>query len=172
MWLGDPKLSLVEQEITGIRSTKEVHREPWKETIMIHGTDGGQFHSLIDDKDEKMHLFVSDLMKNVALKYDHTESVSGMDGYFYTNDETFLMSEKEYEPNSVYYNTHGGTNNLTSVYQAPLFATKGHYMDIGESKNLVSHIVDTNGKLVEADPRDDQVYMIVEPISGTSLAGA
>jgi hypothetical protein len=92
MWLENTFLSIKATEIEGIRSWKPITKNPWREKVPIKGTDGGQFHPFLEDKEEPIFLFVSDLMKNVQLNYTKSLTIEGMTGNYYTNTPELMYN--------------------------------------------------------------------------------
>lgn len=171
MWLNNRYLKMQGPQIKGTRSWETGLFNPWKENVPIRGTDGGQFKPLLEEH-EDIWLFISDIMMPIRFIYEKDVKVNGMTGWKYLTDPNILKTSEEHEENDKYYSGLHGTLNLTSVMGAPLFASKGRNLDIGSSADLLSELYDKEGKLIEADRNNDDVFMIVEPWSGLSLSAA
>ena len=65
-----------------------------------------------------------------------------------------------------------GTTNMTASLNAYGFVSKGHYLYLSEAaEESKPIIVDTSGKVIEANVNDDDTFIGVEPLSGLSLTG-
>ena len=106
----------------------------------------------------------------IKFNYKHSENVYGMHGWRYEPDRVLLLTYTEDNSTGVYYIDIHGALNWTSIYGAPVFATKGHYLDIGYNSNYTSLVRDKDGKEIEAKHDSDEVYFVVEPWTGVALS--
>ena len=171
LWLNNRYVRMQGPQIKGIREYETGLFNPWAEDVAVRGTDGGQFDPLRDKKDD-VYLFISDIMMPVKFKHKSDEKMNGMKVWKYEVDPNVLKNTTENEDNKKFFNGIHGTLNLTSVLGAPIFATKGHNLDIGYNDKYLSSIKNQNGDEIKANRGGDDVYMIVEPWSGLSMSAA
>jgi len=169
-WLNNRYLKVQMPQIKGLRSWNNDMVNPWKTNVPMRGTDAGQFQPLMDNH-EDIWLFISDIMMPLKFVYDKDTTVSGMSAWKYKSEDTIVNNATETSEKDTFYQYLHGTLNLTSVLGAPLFATKGRFLDIGYNADYCSEIYDKTGKTLEADRNRDDVFMTVEPWTGLSLAG-
>lgn len=171
LWLNNKNIVVPGTKYKGVRSWEPTYVSPWKEDVPLKGTDGGQFQPLMKPH-ETIYLFSTDVM--MPLKFDYVKStkIGGMTGWRYEPDQILLKNSTEEPDNEKYFIGIHGTLNLTSVYGAPIFATKGHYLDIGYNEPYTSIIVDKKGEQIESHHDSDEVYMVVEPWTGLTLSAA
>ena len=169
-WLNNRYMRMQLPQLTGLRSYETKMVNPWKVDVPIQGTDGGQFKPLLE-KEDTVYLFVSDIMMPVKFNFNKEVSINGMTGWKYIGDESLKLNSTEYPENERFYQGLHGTLNLTSVLGAPLFATKGHYLDLDYNQHLASNIYTKDGKKIVGDEGDDDIYMTAEPWTGLSLSG-
>ena len=153
---------------TGIRSWEPTYYDPWKEKVPLKGTDAGQFRPL-NYKHNDLYLFSSDVMRTVDFKFKKKKTIHGLTAWTYEPNNNLLLTSEEAEENDLYYSGFHGSLNVTSVYGAPAFATKGHYLDIGYNENRTSIIRDKAGNLIKADKGKDDLYITIEPWSGATM---
>ena len=157
-------------QITGLRTHETEMVNPWNGDVPIQGTDGGQFNPLLEQSNE-VYLFVSDIMMPVKFNFNSEVKVNGMNAWKYVGDESLKLNSTEYPSNTRFYQGIHGTLNLTSVLGAPIFATKGHYLDLDYNKNMASNIYTKDKKPIIGDEGDDDIYMTAEPWTGLTLSG-
>lgn len=74
--------------------------------------------------------------------------------------------------NKIYYTEINGTSNMTTVLNAPVIASKGHYYQIADGldeKGITALIVDKTGQQILPDESRDDTYLSVERISGLTM---
>jgi len=169
LWHKERYITVPGNKITGIRSWTSENQYPWKVPVAVKGTDGGQFGPLMKSHDD-LWLYSTDLMIPIKFNYKKGQKVNGMPGWRYEPDQILLKNSTEDDKNDVYFSGIHGTLNLTSVYGAPVFASKGHYLDIGYNEKMTSVIKDSSGEVIVAEHSDDEVYMVIEPWSGVALS--
>lgn len=155
---------------------KTVYVNPWKESTQVNGTDGNQFHPIIQS-DERLVAFVPDFARSVDFVYRDSQfdayqcgrsnSIEMMN--FYLSDE--IMQNQQKNSKNVNYDTvYDGTVNLATVMRAPAIGSKGHYLQI--DKNLTDRlatIVDAENNTVQPDAATDDTWLGIEKYSGVTL---
>lgn len=169
LWLNNRYIRIQGTQIKGLRNYQSGLYNPWAEDVAVQGTDGGQFNPLLS-QDEQPYLFISDIMMPARLKFKSEESLNGMTVWKYEANPEILMNSTENENNKKFYNGIHGTLNLTTVLQAPIFATKGHGLDISYNQHYLSKLLDKTGKEIVPKRSIDDVYMTVEPLTGMSMS--
>lgn len=169
-WLNNKYMRMKLPQITGLRTHETEMVNPWNGDVPIQGTDGGQFNPLLEQNND-VYLFVSDIMMPVRFNFNSEVKVNGMNAWKYVGDESLKLNSTEYPSNARFYQGIHGTLNLTSVLGAPIFATKGHYLDLDYNKNMASNIYTKDKKPIIGDEGDDDIYMTAEPWTGLTLSG-
>lgn len=171
LWLNNKNIVVPATNIKGVRSWENTYVNPWKESVAIRGTDGAQFEPLMSSRDP-IYLFSTDVMMPLKFDYIKDVSIGGLTGWRYEPDRILLKNSTEDKDNAKFYIGIHGTLNLTTVYGAPIFATKGHNLDLEYNTDYASIIVDKQGKPILPNADKDEVYVVVEPYTGVALSAA
>lgn len=169
-WLNEKNMRMQLPQITGLRTHQKKMVNPWNEDVPIQGTDGGQFNPLLE-KSDQVYLFVSDIMMPVKFNFDKEVKINGMNAWKFIGDESLKLNSSEYKDNKRFYQGIHGALNLTSVLGAPIFATKGHYLDLDYNQHMASNIYTKHNQPIVGDEGDDDIYMTAEPWTGLTLSG-
>lgn len=172
LYLNSKYIQTMGTNVTGIRSWEEkVLFHPWKEPVPLIGTDAGQFHPL-QKKPGDLMLFSSDVMMPVRFEFDKHVRKGGLGAWKYKPGSELLSNSTEDPGNEKFYIGFHGALNLTSIFGAPAYASKGHYLDIAYNEKHTSLLKDKEGKEIKAERGKDDLYMIVEPWTGVTMEAA
>jgi hypothetical protein len=164
------------KDYTSINKLDTVYRNPWRAEVQVNGTDGNQFHPLVE-QDEILTAFVPDFARQTGFTYKNSQfdaypcgkskSVEMMNFYLYEKE----MESKYKNHENVIYNTlYDGTINLETVLLAPAIGTKGHYYQIDKQLSpRLPRIVDHSQTPIPADPNVDDTWLGIEKYSGVTL---
>ena len=169
-WLEDEYIKMAGKEYVSINEIQDYKFSPWKEQVLLDGTDGFQFPPNLQ-KDDVIKAFVNDLSRNCYFDYSHVDDrFPHLDTYIF-NIQTALMQNMTANPaNSNYDVRVTGTTNMTSSLMAYAFAAKGHYLDLAEAaQDAKPKIVNASGVEIEPNASDDDTYLGIERFSGTCL---
>ena len=102
---------------------------PWGENeVALDGTDGVQFHPLIDESTE-LSVFTNEIARNGYFTHvsSNTDDYDGLNVLTYQIKEN-LMWAQDYNPDNKIFNTQiNGTTSMATVLRAPVLVSKGHY---------------------------------------------
>ena len=165
------------KDYTDLYNVDDVYLNPWKEKIIINGTDGMQFHPMVSE-DETLNAFVSDFARTTHFTYRDTDlsaysSVGPKDSIEMLNFELAQsdMQKASANPDNEKYNTlYDGTINLGTVLRAPAIGSKGHYLQLDEDlKDSVPNIVDHHFNTIEPTKDVDDTWLGIEKYSGVCI---
>jgi len=126
-WLNSMSVSIQSQVYDSLYSVIPSYFNPWSTDVSVTGTDGLQVAPDIDEEGA-IKIFSSDLSRPISFLYS-SESESTFPGY-----ETLLwvMDPADFSvaTNSQYMVNVDGTTNLTTTFQAPVFASMGNFFGI------------------------------------------
>jgi len=115
------------KQYTSINNIEEYQYSPWKEPVLLDGTDGMQFSPALKT-DDVIAAFVNDLSRNCYFDYDHNDDrYPGLDNYIFNIQYALMQNSTANPANKNYDVLVTGTTNMTSSLNAYGFAGKGHY---------------------------------------------
>lgn len=157
---------------------KEIYeiRNPWKIDIVLNGTDAMTFNPLINKTSEPW-LFLDDLYRTGQFVYYSTLKYNKLKVMRFTLKESVIQSSKYNPFNANYYSEmYNGFGNMTSVFKAPLFASKPYYYQCPDSPAEQSNIIKVTSTIQSKDKDDvklaDESWIDIEPNSGAVLRAA
>lgn len=103
-----------------------VNENPWSSDVALTGTDGWQFEPGTDDGGS-VTIFSSDVARPLGFNYVSQSELSGYNSLTFELDQTYLARELTNADNIIYNIKVDGTTNLTTVLDAPAFASNGLY---------------------------------------------
>jgi|Transcript_46943 hypothetical protein len=158
------------KEYKSINKIEDYMFSPWKEPVLLDGTDGMQFSPDLQ-KDSKLKAFVNDLSRNCYFDFSHVDDrFPHLDTYIYNIEEALMLNKYDYPPNENFDVRVTGTTNMTSSLNAYAFAAKGHYYQMDPAVNAsIPTIVDQNEEEIVPNSDDDDTYLGVERYSGVCL---
>jgi len=126
-WLGQEYIKMAGKEYTSINQIANYTYSPWKEPVILDGTDGMQF---APDQQEGTTIaaFVNDLSRNCYFDYSHVDDTyPHLDTYIFNIQKTLMLNKTANPANENYQVLIDGTTNMTTTLNAYGFAAKGHY---------------------------------------------
>eukprot|EP00128_Syssomonas_multiformis_P000333 Colp12_sorted_trinity150504_noHs@2734 len=136
-----------------------------KEANMLNGTDGNVFHPELF-QNEKLDVFVDSLFRSATLVYAGDYVENGVILRRYELAPELLMNATLRPENAAFYAFGpSGVLNMSTINQAPLFASKPHFLDADPVYT---------SKFTGLDPDADEhdTFLGVEPYTGATMGGA
>ena len=89
---------------------------PWSEQVLLAGTDGMQFHPILED-DDILGAFVNDLSRTCYFSYDGSDldSYPGLDMMKFYIEDSQMYNLTNNEANAIYEIYVDGTTNMTTT---------------------------------------------------------
>jgi len=168
LWANVPFANIQKPQYTSIYDTVSTNIEPWKERQYLAGTDGVQFHPDIQNS-EKLYVWVPELCRVGSFDFvgEDKDQYPELTLYKYAIAKDLMQNYTENPANAIYFTNISGTANLTTVTNAPLIATKGHYYQFSpEMKRVLPKIYDQSGKEIQENQDNDDTLVAPESISG------
>ena len=82
-WLGQEFIQMQGKQYTSINEIETFQYSPWREDVLLDGTDGMQFSPDLK-KSDTIKAFVNDLSRNCFFDFDHNDDrYPGIDNYIY-----------------------------------------------------------------------------------------
>ena len=95
-----------------------------------------------------------------------------METYKYELEPSVLQNMTENPKNEKYFTRISGTENMTSIQEAPVIASKGHYYQVNEeyANKSLPYIYAQDGSKIEPSQDQDDTYLFFEPWSGVAVS--
>jgi len=163
-WLNSMSVSIQSQVYDSLYSVIPSYFNPWSTDVSVTGTDGLQVAPDIDEEGA-IKIFSSDLSRPISFLYT-SESESTFPGY-----ETLLweMDPADFSvaTNSQYMVYVDGTTNLTTTFQAPVFASMGNFFGISEDAQVLQSMpLNSQGQPIIGDATKGASWYVTEELSG------
>eukprot|EP00824_Muranothrix_gubernata_P025623 TRINITY_DN838_c0_g1_i1.p1 TRINITY_DN838_c0_g1~~TRINITY_DN838_c0_g1_i1.p1 ORF type:complete len:989 (+),score=213.84 TRINITY_DN838_c0_g1_i1:385-2967(+) len=137
----------------------------WKRPVKVEGSAGGMLGP-DPSRSHKYLVWVPDIYRGIHVTYLGTMRHRDMPVYRYVVDPWDLESDSVNPDNSIYFMELRGMLNATSIYKAPLFYSKPHFLD---SDPVVFE--DVIG-VTPASREHHDTFIDVDPITGVTFNSA
>jgi hypothetical protein len=172
LWNGQNYVTVARADYTDIQTLEHGFINPWAEPVTFTGTDGMQFHPLIEES-ETLSAFTNEIARHGYFNFKSSET-STYDGLTLM---TFQVRSQDMDnstanPDNAIFNTGiTGTANMTSVLRAPVLASKGHFLQVPDiMANVTATIINHAKNVITPDENRDDIFIGVEQMSGVSAA--
>lgn len=132
----------------------------------MNGTDGNQFHPIVQTNEE-LSVYVDILGKNGYFTYvnSDTSGYRGLEKMKWQIKADSMYNQTANPENTIFFTEINGTSNMSTVLNAPVIASKGHYYQIASGLNeagVTAVIVDNNNNTITPVPDLDDTYLGIE----------
>lgn len=144
---------------------------PWAGNITLEGTDGVINTPGLDTSDN-VTIYISDLNFQSSLTYSgNTQDYSNLQSYRYILPPQALQNSTNNPNNTMWYSDKwDGLINISLIHRAPLFVSKGHFLDVDPFiQNAVKMYTDSSLTTPITSSDADNLYVDIEPYSGGAV---
>ena len=169
-WLESENICVQKKDYSTMYDTYAFASNPWPEEVPLLGTDGNQFHPNIQ-QDEQLSAWVNDLGRNGLFKYQNSDkdSYKNLEIMYFVIDPSIMM-KSDPANQKIYKPFFDGTSTMSTLLQAPVIASKGHYFQLDqEGLKIAAKILDQNGNPFTPNAEDDDTRLGIEHYSGVSV---
>ena len=82
------------------------------------------------EKTERIRAFVNDLARTVDFSYDGSTTVEGLEKMKWVLSDDMMQNKTKNPKNEMYFTEIDGTGNLSTVINAPLLLSNGHFYSV------------------------------------------
>lgn len=144
---------------------------PWAANITLQGTDG-VINSPGLQTSDNVNIYISDLNFQSALTYSgNTEDYFDLQAYRYNLPANALENVTNNPANEQWYSDRwDGLINISMIHRAPLFVSKGHFLDVDPFLQNAVVLYPNASTNVSITPTEaDNLYVDIEPYSGGAV---
>ncbi|CDW73912.1 scavenger receptor class member 2 [Stylonychia lemnae] len=144
---------------------------PWSQIVYLDGTDSYQFHPDVSE-DETLSAFSPLLCRVIQFQYlgRDKQNYGRIQAMKFKVADYFMMAGRLIQDNIKFWIQINNTQPLQSIYDAPVLASKGNFLNL-DSAQLVNipSIITVDYDNVTPDPIEDDSYITVDRYSGLTL---